>query len=128
VNLSDAFHFFPDTGEFFGSLVAVFFIAVSNIGLSIVRDRLATKASSISKAALPPTFSSRMQAFGLRFVGTFFSLGAAYALMLLVMNYNVWVFLAALLGLATGEGFLGEFRLEAKAVQEVVVIKGECGC
>lgn len=88
-----------------------------------------------SSVTSPPTPKSRLVAASYRFIGTFFSLGCAYALMLLVMSFNVYVFFAAILGLAAGEAALGSYRVEARAShgvegaeKEVVVIKGECGC
>ncbi|KAI9033459.1 Ctr copper transporter family-domain-containing protein [Hyaloraphidium curvatum] len=106
-----------NNGQFVASLIAIFAIAVGSVFLTIVRDLLATLARRRDRIRTP---RARLDAALLRFAGTLPSISAAYVVMLVVMSYNIWVFVAAMLGVAVGEAALGWARFEGWAYTAVV--------
>ncbi|KAI9004360.1 Ctr copper transporter family-domain-containing protein [Hyaloraphidium curvatum] len=114
-----------NVGQFVASLLAVFAFGVGSIALSILRDLLSTLARRLDLANPAPSLTRRLKAASYRFIGTLLSSSAAYIIMLVVMNFNVWVFVAAMLGLATGEAVLGWLRFEGPGHAAVTAVAGK---
>lgn len=104
----------PKTGwQYALSLVAVFFMAFSNEGIQLLRaldeQRFELEPLPLSPSYSLPQFSRDLTRFLLALIAS----GWSYLIMLLVMSFNVGVFLAAIFGFGCGAVLWGYVRRNA---------------
>ncbi|XP_059613772.1 high affinity copper uptake protein 1-like isoform X2 [Phlebotomus argentipes] len=121
-----------EVGGFVGAVILIFVVAVLYEGLKYLREKLYYDAHQLEFAQQDKDGSTqnlrntskpiRQQIFNkAHIIQTFLHLiqvSVSYALMLIVMTYNVWLFLAVVLGACMGYLFFGWIRNRSVDITE----------